>query len=94
MAAVVTRDKIHVKKGDVVEVINGAEKGKSGKVLTVLPKKRVAIIEGVNMIKKHMRKSQNQPEGGIVEKEGPLAVAKLRVVEAAGRPERKSEKGE
>lgn len=95
MATAVQRPSIHVKKGDIVEVISGTERGKSGKILTVIPKQGIAIVEGVNMIKKHMRKSQNQPEGGIIEKEGPLAVSKLRVVEAAGRPDRaKAAKGE
>ena len=57
------RVKFHVKKGDNVEVISGNHKGSSGKVLEVFPRKQHVLIEGVRMIKKHLRKSQDNPKG-------------------------------
>ena len=65
------RKKTHVKKGDQVTVITGAHKGATGKVMTVLTKKDQVIVEGVRMIKKHAPKSQDRPQGGIIEREGP-----------------------
>jgi len=73
--------KLHVKRGDEVVVINGAHKGKRGKILEVFPKKQRAIVEGVNIVKKHVRKSEENPEGGIVEREAPLHVSKLMLAE-------------
>jgi large subunit ribosomal protein L24 len=67
----------HVKKNDVVVVIAGTQKGKRGKILEVYPDKNRVIIEGVRMIKKHMRKSQDRPQGGIVEKEGTLHISNV-----------------
>ena len=60
----------HVKKNDEVVVIAGADKGKRGRVIAVLGKKQRVIVEGTHMIKKHMRKSQQYPNGQIVEREG------------------------
>ncbi|MBP7147371.1 MAG: 50S ribosomal protein L24 [Acidobacteria bacterium] len=69
---------MHIKKGDEVAVISGKDKGKRGKVLRMLPDKSRAIVEGVNMIKKHARPNQRiGVKGGIVEREGPIHVAKL-----------------
>ena len=64
--------KFHVKKGEVVVVLAGKEKGKRGKIIAVLPKKQRIIVEGVQMIKRHMRKSQDHPQGAIVEREGTI----------------------
>jgi large subunit ribosomal protein L24 len=63
---------VHVKRGDVVVAIAGddAAGGKTGKILKVYPEKGRAVVEGLNFVKKHMRKTQDNPEGGIVEKEG------------------------
>jgi large subunit ribosomal protein L24 len=61
-----------VKKGDEVVVIAGADKGKRGRVIAVLTKKDRVIVEGVRMIKKHMRKSQQHPQGAILEREGTV----------------------
>ena len=61
------RIKFHVKKGDQVEVISGNFKGSSGKVLEVLPQKQRVLVEGVRMIKKHLRKSQDNPSGKIAD---------------------------
>jgi len=60
------KTKFHVKKGDSVEVVSGSQKGAVGKVLQVLPKKSQVLIEGVRMIKKHVRKSQDYPQGAII----------------------------
>ena len=64
--------KCHVKKGEIVVVLAGREKGKRGKVIAVLRKQQRVIVEGVQMIKRHMRKSQEHPQGAIVEREGTV----------------------
>ena len=69
--------KTHVKRGDVVVVRSGSHRGKQGKVLEVFPGKGRAIVEGVGMIKKHERKSQDNPNGRIVEREGSIALPNL-----------------
>ena len=69
--------KFHVKRGDEVVVISGSHKGKSGKILEVLPAKQRARIEGVAMIKRHLRKSQEHPNGTIAEREGSVHVSNL-----------------
>ena len=73
--------KFHVKKGDEVVVIAGAEKGKRGKIISVESKKQRVIVEGVRMIKKHMRKNQNNPQGAIIEREGTIHVSNVMAVE-------------
>ena len=69
--------KFHVKKGDEVVVLAGKEKGKRGKIIAVSPKKNRAIVEGLQMIKRHMRKSQDHPQGAIVEREGSIHLSNL-----------------
>jgi large subunit ribosomal protein L24 len=69
--------RFHVKKGDEVVVISGSEKGKRGRVINVLAKKSRVIVEGACMIKKHMRKSQQNPQGSIVEREGSLHISNV-----------------
>ncbi len=69
--------KCHVKKNDVVVVTRGTQKGKRGKILEVDPRKQRVIIEGINLIKKHMRKSQDRPQGGIIEKEGTIHLSNV-----------------
>lgn len=69
--------KSHVKKSDEVVVIAGADKGKRGKVIAVLPKPQRVIVEGARMIKKHMRKSQQHPQGAIVEREGTVHISNV-----------------
>jgi large subunit ribosomal protein L24 len=69
--------KCHVKKGDEVVVLAGAEKGKRGKIIAVSPKKNRAIVEGLKMIKRHTRKSQDHPQGAIVEREGTIHLSNL-----------------
>lgn len=73
--------KTHVKKGDEVAVISGNHKGSTGKVLQILPKKNQVLIEGVRMIKKHQRKSQDNPQGVIAEREGPVHISNVKLVE-------------
>lgn len=82
--------KFHVKKGDSVVVISGNHKGASGKVLQVLPKKQQVLVEGVRMIKKHQRKSQDNPQGAIVEREGPLHISNVKLVEKTEKPKKKA----
>ena len=67
----------HVKKGDQVVVISGADKGKRGRVISVNGKKERVIVEGARMIKKHMRKSQQHPQGAIVEREGTIHISNV-----------------
>ena len=75
--------KFHVKKGDDVVVLAGKEKGKSGKVIAVLSKKSRVVVEGLQMIKKHTRKSQQNPNGAIVEREGSMHISNVKKAEAA-----------
>lgn len=67
-----------VKKGDMVLGLTGESAGRTGKVLQVLPKQQRIIVEGFNYVKKHMRKTQDNPQGGIVEKEAPIHVSNVR----------------
>ena len=65
-------NKRHIKKGDLVYVISGEDRGESGKIIDVFPKTERVVVEGLNMIKKHVRKNQDQPQGEIVEREGTI----------------------
>lgn len=69
--------KFHIKRNDLVVVIAGAHKGKSGKVLEVRAAKNRAVVEGVAMIKRHLKKSQENPQGKIAEREGTIHVSNL-----------------
>jgi large subunit ribosomal protein L24 len=69
--------KFHIKRGDIVVVIAGAHKGKQGKVLELLAAKQRARVEGVAMIKRHLKKSQEHPQGTIAEREGSIHVSNL-----------------
>jgi len=84
-----SKPKFHVRRGDTVEVISGNHKGASGKVLEVKAAKEQVIVEGVRMIKKHQRKSQDQPNGAIIEREGPIHISNVKLVEKAA-PEKKT----
>ncbi|HXT12568.1 MAG TPA: 50S ribosomal protein L24 [Candidatus Angelobacter sp.] len=74
--------KLHLKKGDEVVVLAGAEKGKRGKIISVSHKSCRAIVEGVKMIKRHTRKNENNPNGAIVEREGTVHTSNLMRAEA------------
>ena len=86
------RIKFHVKKGDNVEVISGNFRGSSGKVLEVKPRKQQVLIEGVRMIKKHLRKSQDNPQGKIAEREGPIHISNVKRLEQEAKGEKKPAK--
>jgi len=75
--------KFHVKKGDQVTVIAGKEKGKSGKIIAILSDKQRVVVEGLHMLKKHTRKSQQNPNGAIVEREGSVHISNVKKAEAA-----------
>ena len=66
-----------VKKNDIVVVLSGEDRGKIGKVLATFPGKDRVLVEGVNVIKKALRKSQNNPKGGIITKEGAIHISKV-----------------
>jgi len=80
------RIKCHVKKGDQVEVISGNFRGSSGKILAVFPRKQRVVVEGVRIIKKHLRKSQDNPSGKIAEREGPIHISNVQLIERDGKP--------
>jgi len=77
-----TRRKLHVRTGDTVKVLTGKDRGKEGKVLQVDPKRERALVEGVNLMKKATRPTEDNPEGGMVEREAPLHASNLEVVAA------------
>jgi len=72
---------MHVVKNDTVKILSGKYKEKTGKVLKVFPKERRVIVEGVNIIKKHTKPSQKNQQGGIVEKEAPVHVSNVMVID-------------
>jgi large subunit ribosomal protein L24 len=86
------RIRFRVKKGDNVEVISGNFKGSSGKILEVLPRKQRVLVEGVRIIKKHLRKSQDNPNGKIAEREGPIHISNVRLIENEKQPVKKAKK--
>jgi large subunit ribosomal protein L24 len=79
----------HVKRGDVVEVITGNHKGATGKIIRILPVKQQVLIEGVRMIKKHTKRSQDHPQGAILEREGPLHISNVKLLERAAHDAKK-----
>ena len=91
------RIKHHVKKGDQVEIISGNYRGSSGRILAVFPGKQRVLVEGVRIIKKHLRKSQDNPSGKIAEREGPIHISNVRLLEREkpekGEKSKKEEKG-
>ena len=76
--------KFKIKSGDTVKVIAGDHKGSEGKVLKVLTDKNKAIVEGINMVKKHMKPSADNPQGGIVEKEASIQISNLSLLTSNG----------
>ena len=73
-------NKLHVKKDDTVLILSGDDKGKQGKVLQVSPKEGKVIVEGINMIKKHVKPRQAGEQGGIIEAEGAMYASKVQVI--------------
>ncbi len=81
--------KLHIKKGDIVYVNTGVDKGKTGRVLKVLVEKQRAIVEGLNMVSKHAKPNAKNPQGGIEKKEAPIHISNLNVVDPkSGKPTR------
>jgi len=80
---------MHVKKGDTVIVIAGKDKGKKGRVLAAYPKKDRVLVEGINLVKKHTRPSQANPQGGIITQEAPIHVSNVSLIDPkSGKPTR------
>ena len=75
--------KLHIKKGDMVYVNAGNDKGKTGKVLEIITKKDRAIVEGVNMVSKHTKPNAKHPQGGIIKQEAVIHISNLQVVDPA-----------
>lgn len=76
------RYKIRLKKGDLVMVRSGKDKGKTGKVLSTHPQENKVTVEGINVIKRHVKPNRTHPQGGIVEMTKPIWVSKVGIVEA------------
>ena len=74
--------KLHVRTGDQVLILAGKDRGKKGTVLQVYPKANRVLVEGVNLVKKAMRPTEDNPEGGISEREAPLHASNVKVIEA------------
>lgn len=86
-------DKVHVKKGDTVYVLTGKDRGKKGKVLNVLPSKRMVVVEGINMVKKHMKPRNQMQQGGIINQESPIYSDKVMLVcDKCGEPTKTGKK--
>ncbi|MUG73501.1 50S ribosomal protein L24 [Paenibacillus validus] len=80
---------MHVKKDDTVFVITGKDKGKKGRVIAAYPRQNRVLVEGVNMIKKHAKPSQANPQGGILTQEAPIHVSNVMLVDPiSGQPTR------
>ena len=77
----------HIRKGDLVVVTTGNERGRTAKVLRVIPKHGRVVVEGVNVVRRHVKPNQRQPQGGVIEKELPIAIANVSPV-SEGKPTR------
>ena len=86
--------KLKIKAGDTVRVIAGDHKGSEGKITKILREKNKAIVEGVNMVSKHVKPNAQNPQGGIVKKEAPVHVSNLSLLTADGKATRVGFKGE
>ena len=82
--------KTHVKKGDAVVVISGAHKGAQGTILEVQTAKNRVLIEGVRMIKKAVKPTQERPNGGIIEQEGPIHISNVKLAETKAKTTKKT----
>lgn len=81
--------KLHIKKGDLVYVNAGENRGKQGRVLEVIRKKERAIVEGVNMVSKHAKPNSANPQGGITKQEAPVHISNLNLIDpSTGKPTR------
>ena len=81
--------KLHIKKGDIVSVLAGEDRGKEGRVLKVLVQKQKAIVEGVNMVTKASKPNAQHPQGGLVKMEAPIAISNIALIDPkSGKPTR------
>ena len=81
--------KINIRKGDTVYVNAGNDKGKTGKVLSVIPSKDRAIVEGINLVSKHTKPNAKQPQGGIIKQEAGIHISNLQLIDPkSGKPTR------
>ena len=81
--------KIHIKKGDTVYVNTGENRGQQGRVLEVYPKQYRALVEGINLVSKHTKPNSDNPQGGILQKEAPVDISNLMLVDpGTGEPTR------
>ncbi|MBR4134426.1 MAG: 50S ribosomal protein L24 [Bacteroidales bacterium] len=81
--------KINIRKGDTVYVNAGNDKGKTGKVLSVIPAKDRAIVEGINLVSKHTKPNAKQPQGGIIKQEAGIHISNLQLIDPqSGKPTR------
>ena len=80
--------KLHIKKGDTVKVLSGADNGKTGKIINVDREKGRAFVEGVNLVSKHTKPSAANPQGGIVKREASVHISNLMVVDSKGQASR------
>lgn len=80
--------KFHIKKGDTVKVLAGEYKGQTGKVIEMLGEKNKALVEGINLVKKHNKPSAANPQGGITEMEAPIHLSNLMFVDGSGKASR------
>jgi large subunit ribosomal protein L24 len=78
--------KLHVKKGDMVIVIAGDDKGKKGRVIEVMNAKNRALVEGVNIVSRHTKPNAQNQQGGIIKKEAPINISNLKVIDKNGNP--------
>jgi large subunit ribosomal protein L24 len=77
-----------IKKGDRVMLLTGKDKGRTGNVLQVMPKEGRVVVQGLNMVQRHTRPSQADPQGGIRHKEAPVHVSNVAIVDSSGKPTR------
>ena len=77
-----------IKKGDRVVVLTGKDKGKTGNVVRVFPKEERVLVQGINIVHRHTRPTQTDPQGGIKNKEAPLHVSNVAVADSNGKPTR------
>ena len=77
-----------IKKGDRVVLLTGKDKGRSGSVLKVMPTEQRVLVEGLNMVQRHTKASQTDPNGGIKNKEAPVHVSNVAIVDSKGKPTR------
>jgi large subunit ribosomal protein L24 len=82
-------NKLHVKKDDNVIVITGKDKGKKGRIIEAYPRENRVLVEGVNIVKKHAKPSQQNPQGGILDQEAPIHVSNVMLIDPkSGKPTR------